>query len=135
MQDIVKNINLGFRFIKLFDMGYITVVYFIFAIIIAVFLNKLYGSYNIKKEREKSTFRKCMELVGMIWLNGIIIYLVRNIAPFIPSPFDNIYGFKHTKLKELHSAYVFEFILIYTQATLIKERLMHLYNIVKSDIF
>ena len=70
----------------------------------------------------------------MIWLNGIIMYIVRNIAPLIPSPFNNIYGFKHTRLKELESAYVFDFVLIYTQTNLVK-RMGILYDTVKMYLF
>jgi hypothetical protein len=97
-------------------------------------MDKLYGKYNEKDESNKSTFRKTMDLVGMIWINGIIIYIVRNVAPLIPSPFNDINGFKHSRLKELKSAYVFDFVLIYTQKNLVK-RMEVFFDTVKSYIF
>uniref|UniRef100_A0A6C0IJU7 Uncharacterized protein n=1 Tax=viral metagenome TaxID=1070528 RepID=A0A6C0IJU7_9ZZZZ len=128
------SINPGFRLIKILDIGYVTIIYFLLAIIIAVLLNKIYGEYNEKDEKKKSTFRKSLDVVGMIWINGIIMYIVRNLVPLIPSPFNNIYGFKHARLKELESAYVFDFVLIYTQTNLVK-RMGVFFDTVKMYLF
>jgi hypothetical protein len=130
----MSGINAGFRFIKILDIGYVTLIYFLLAIVIAVLMDKLYGEYNEKDESKKSTLRKTLDLVGMIWLNGVIIYIARNIVPLIPSPFNNINGFKHSRLKELESAYVFDFVLIYTQKNLVK-RMEVFYDTVKSYFF
>jgi hypothetical protein len=130
----MTGLNLGFRLIKMLDIGYVTLIYFLSAIVIAVIMDKLYGVYNEKDESKKSTLRKTFDLVGMIWINGIIIYIVRNLVPLIPSPFNNINGFKHSNLKELKSAYVFDFVLIYTQKNLVK-RMEVFYDTVKSHIF
>jgi hypothetical protein len=130
----MSGINAGFRFIKILDIGYVTLIYFLLAIVIAVLMDKLYGEYNEKDENKKSTLRKTIDLVGMIWLNGVIIYIARNIVPLIPSPFNNINGFKHSRLKELESAYVFDFVLIYTQKNLVK-RMEVFYDTVKSYFF
>jgi len=130
----MSGINAGFRFIKILDIGYVTLIYFLLAIVIAVLMDKLYGEYNEKDESKKSTLRKTIDLVGMIWLNGVIIYIARNIVPLIPSPFNNINGFKHSRLKELESAYVFDFVLIYTQKNLVK-RMEVFYDTVKSYFF
>jgi hypothetical protein len=126
----MTSLNAGFRFIKILDIGYVTLIYFLLAIVISVLMDKLYGEYSENDENKKSTLRKIIDLVGMIWLNGIIIYVVRNIVPLIPSPFDNINGFKHNRLKELESAYVFDFVLIYKQKNLVK-RMEVLYNTIK----
>lgn len=130
----MNSINAGFRFIKILDIGYVTLIYFFLAMVISLLLNKVYGKYDEKVEKTKTTFRKTMDLVAIIWINVIIIYIVRNIVPLIPSPFNNIYGFKHYKLKELESAYVFEFVLIYTQQSLVN-RLEALYDVVKTVFF
>ena len=130
----MTDLNLGFRLIKMLDIGYVTLIYFLLAIVIAVLMDKLYGVYNEKDESKKSTLRKTFDLVGMIWINGLIIYIARNLVPLIPSPFNNINGFKHSNLKELKSAYVFDFVLIYTQKNLVK-RMEVFYDTVKSHIF
>ena len=130
----MTDINIGFRLIKILDIGYVTLIYFLLAILCAVLMNRLYGEYNEQDESKKTTLRKTFELVGMIWINGIIIYIVRNLVPLIPSPFNNINGFKHSNLNELKSAYVFDFVLIYTQKNLVK-RIEVFYDTLKNYIF
>jgi hypothetical protein len=122
-------INPGFRFVKILDIGYTTLLYFVLAIVIASLMDILYGKYDTEREKQKSVTRKTLDLVGMIWLNGIIIYVVRNIARLIPSPFNGLYGFQHNRLKELDSAYVFDFVLIYNQPNLVKRMQILFHNI------
>jgi|688.fasta_scaffold1487104_2 hypothetical protein len=122
-------INPGFRFVKILDIGYTTLLYFVLAIVIASLMDILYGKYDTEREKQKSVTRKTLDLVGMIWLNGIIIYVVRNIAALIPSPFNGLYGFQHNRLKELDSAYVFDFVLIYNQPNLVKRMQILFHNI------
>lgn len=124
--------NLGFRLIKILDIGYTTIIYFVLALIIAIILdnlhiikvdenkenNKANKNDDIKKINNNMSFKQIMNLIGIIWLNGIIIYFARNIIEFIPSPFNNIYGFQHIKLGELKSAFVFNFILLSYQDVL-----------------
>ena len=131
---MTEHLNIGFRLIKILDIGYTALIYFLLAIVFSVLLDKLFGDYDEKKEEKKSNFRKILDLVGIIWINCVIIYIARNTIPFIPSPFNNIYGFKHLKLKELNDAYVFDFVLLYNQTNLIK-RMEQYYKIVKMSLF
>ena len=123
--------NLGFRLIKILDIGYTTIIYFVLAIIIAIILdnlhiikvdeykeNKKMNNNDDKKNNNNMSIKQIMNLIGIIWLNGIIIYFARNIIEFIPSPFNNIYGFQHIKLGELKTAFVFNFILLSYQDVL-----------------
>jgi len=115
--------NLGFRFIKVLDIGYTTVMYFLLAIVIAILLDKLHitnknADDNAEQENDNMSFMEIMNVLGVIWLNGIIIYFARNIIELVPSPFNNIYGFKHSKLHELKSAFVFDFVLLNYQKVL-----------------
>jgi len=127
-------LNPGFRVVKILDIGYTTFIYFMLAIIIASVMDILYGTYDENVEKQKSVTRKTLDLVGIIWLNGVIIYLIRNIAGLIPSPFNGLYGFQHSRLKELDSAYVFSFVLIYNQPNLVK-RMEILFRTIKAFIF
>lgn len=127
-------LNLGFRFVKILDIGYTTLIYFMMALVIAGLMDILYGKYDEKAEKEKTFPRRTLDLVGMIWLNGVIIYFIRNIVALVPSPFNGFYGFQHSRLKELESAYVFDFVLIYNQPNLIK-RMQILLHHIKAFVF
>ena len=129
-----QHFNVAFRMVKILDIGYTTFMYFLLAIIISVLLDKLYGEYDEAEEERKSILRKSLDLIGMIWINGIIIYFARNIIQLIPSPFNNMYGFKHNRLKELNDAYVFDFVLLYNQNNLIK-RMGSFYTSIKYYLF
>ena len=130
MSNFIEKIRVPFRFIKILDIGYTTFIYFFLALIIAILLDKIYGEYDEKKEEKKSILIRTLELFSMIWLNGIIIYFARNIVELIPSPFNNMYGVEHSRLRELNDAYEFDFVLLYNQENLIK-RMESFYDTIK----
>lgn len=100
------------RFIKMLDIGYITVVYFIMAVIVGKIFNYVFGNYNPISDTKKSTLMIGIELCGLIWLMGISTYIIRNIvSELIPSPFENFHDFHHKRVKELGSASVYTLIL------------------------
>jgi len=102
--------NLMFRLVKIVDIGYVASFYFVIGLIASRLFDKFFGLFDPKKEDKKNVFQCGLELVGMIWLIGVSTYIVRNLAELIPSPVDGIYGFKHSKLKELGGAAVYSLI-------------------------
>jgi hypothetical protein len=99
------------RLIKMLDIGYITIIYFIFAVTVGKIFNYFFGEYNPNVDTHKSNIRIGIELCGIIWMLGISTYIIRNIVELIPSPFNNIYDFHHKRVKELSSAGVYTLIL------------------------
>lgn len=99
------------RSIKMLDIGYITILYFIFAVLVGKIFNYIFGKYDPEKDKNKSNVKIGIELCGIIWLIGVSTYIVRNIVELIPSPFENLYDFHHRRVKELGSAAVYTLIL------------------------
>ena len=93
------------------DIGYITVIYFICAVIVGKIFNYIFGVYNPDVDKNKSNLRISLELCGIIWLIGMSTYIVRNIVERIPSPFEDVFDFHHKRVKELSSAAVYTLIL------------------------
>ena len=54
---------------------------------------------------------------------------MKNIVELIPFPLNEIYGYEHLRLKELHSAAIFTFAILYFQENL-QKKLKYLYSIV-----
>ena len=91
------------RFIKILDIAYIIFIYFVFSIIIAFFFIKIGGRYDVEKDKVKTLPRLSLEIILMIWAAAVTGYILRNIVERIPSPFDNIQGYSHSRLKETSS--------------------------------
>ena len=108
------------RSIKILDMGYIAMLYFTLAVIVTYLIDKAFGDWVFECESRKSTFRIGVELLGMIWLFGVITYFVRHLVEWIPSPLEGISlsnqerKFEHARMKELSNATVFTLILMGT---------------------
>ena len=97
------------RSIKIFDIGYITILYIFISLISATFIDKVMGEFDEKKEKQKSALKLTLEFILTIWLYGILIYVVRNLIELVPFPLEGFHGFSHKKVKELDSAMVFTF--------------------------
>jgi hypothetical protein len=108
-----KSKEIIIRMIKLFDIGYITTIYVILAIILAKICDKYFGEFDAVSEEKKPLSQSIAELILHLWLIGIIIYFARNLVPLIPFPLNGIYGFNHLKVKELTSASIFSIVFIY----------------------
>ena len=108
-----------FRLIKIIDIGYIVIIYFIMGIILAKITDVFFGPYNPKADEKKSTTWLCIEIIGIIWFNLIIFYIARNFIELIPSPFHGIYGYDHYRLKELSDNAVLAASYIYFQTNLL----------------
>lgn len=110
-------VELGIRTIKVFDIIYVTLIYFFLGYYLAIGLDKAF--YNVFGTPEnKSKYLVMLEVVLQISTTGILIYISRNIVPFIPFPLNNVIGYDHILLKELHSASVLSTAIITFQKTL-----------------
>jgi len=103
------------RSIKILDIGFITAIYLLLGIILAKICDTYLGEFDEEKENKKQLWFSILELTLYLWLIGIIIYITRNIVPLIPFPLDGIYGFDHSKVKELTSAITFSITFVYFQ--------------------
>ena len=113
----ISRIDLIRRSIKILDIGYITAIYFILGVILAVICDRSLGKFNIKEEKKKPLWQSILEMILYLWFLGVIIYIVRNVVSWIPFPFNNMYGFDHLKVKEVTSAATFSFAFLYFQQT------------------
>lgn len=126
--DLTKEIVI--RSIKLFDMGYATVIYILSAIVIISILNKYNGKYNKKEEEKKTTSRLFWDVILRTWIIAVLAYFVRNIFQMIPFPLEGVYGFEHLKVKEvLQSSLFVSFMVIFDshlqeRVKILKDRLV-----------
>lgn len=103
------------RSIKILDIGYITTIYFILGVVLAVTCDRSFGKFDLKEEEKKPLWQSILEMIVYLWFLGVVIYIIRNIVPWIPFPLDKMYGFDHLKVKEVTSAATFSFAFLYFQ--------------------
>ena len=119
--------ELTIRTIKLIDISYLTIIYVTIAITISIFIDRLIGEFDEHEADKKSTFRIILEIYINLSFIAIAAYIIRNIVHMIPCPLNGLYGFDHTKVKELNGGMVFSFALFYYQLNLNK-KIKYLFN-------
>lgn len=116
--------ELKIRSIKMIDLGFISVIYFIIGIIGAKLFdkgyNKIFGKFNEETEKKKSQIRLFVEICIHFSLIGIFIYIARNLAELVPFPLNGIAGFEHRRMKELSGGtnFVLGFTFLFFQTNL-----------------
>jgi hypothetical protein len=119
--------KLLYRVAKILDIGFVSMLYIVFAIITSKLYDNFLGEFNEEIEAKKGILRNVLELFAMFWIYGIIVYVVRNIVKIIPFPLDNVDGFQHNTLKDLQSATMFTVVFFYFQKH-IKIKMQYVFN-------
>jgi len=121
--------GLGFRLVKIADISYITLVYFILGFVSARMLDTIFGKFDEKMAKKTSKISVILSAILKISINSALIYIIRNIVPpILPSPLEGIYGFKQNLVKELTGAPTYAFALLYYQKNFQSE-LKYIYNL------
>lgn len=126
-------INLLLRFVKILDVGFITVVYFVLAYVIAVGFDQWLGPFDEAKNDKKTIARVFGELILQCWFFATVTYIIRNVVELVPSPFEGILGFRHLIVKELTSAAVFSMILLWNSHNFIRKMEYMYYRVTGTD--
>lgn len=124
----------GILTLKMFDILLLTVYYFILAFYMATGMDYLLGKYDSADDDKKPTWRLMGEAIAYTFLLMVAFYVARNLIERIPFPFDGLWGFKHSRVKERGGDVVFIFLLFFYQEyynkklTYLSKRLMGEFN-------
>ena len=106
-----------FRGVKIFDIGFITAIYYSLGLLCAKLIDNTLGKFDPEEEKKKSKIRIYSEVLLYVWFNGVVIYIIKNMVELIPVPWNGITVngsvYEHKKVKELSSAAVFIMAFLY----------------------
>lgn len=110
--------TLAFLAVKLADIGFITVLYFIAALLFAWVFNSVYPSKSEKEYQETSLWLLTGDVVFHIFLIGVVAYILRNLIALVPFPLEGVAGFQHGRLKELQGGVILAVLIFMFQESL-----------------
>jgi len=108
----------AFLAVKLGDIGYVTVLYFIAAMIFAKVFNQMYEARTAKEYDEMPIWHLTADVLLHIFLVGVVAYFMRNLVGLVPSPLDGLAGFQHARLKELQGGFILAVLIFMFQQSL-----------------
>lgn len=115
MKKFFKKYNIEYNLVKIINIGYIESIIFILGIFLGDMTDKLFGKFNEEEEDKKILLRVFFELFLQLWFIGFVIFIIRQLIVFIPSPLNNLFGFKHSEVYELRDIPIFIVIYLHFQ--------------------
>lgn len=124
--DWIKIYNkVSFYMAKISAISYIYIIHFILAYSTALALEKASGDFDIEKADKQNTITIFFHSLTQIIIVGIFVYIIRNIAMYIPNPLEGAFGLEKNRIKELVSAPLISFTLLFFYDNL-KQRMLYL---------
>lgn len=103
------------RIIKIVDIAYIFSFYALAGFFCSLFINKIFPMYTKEKYSKYSKGKLIVEICLQFATIGVMVYLIKNLFQLVPFPFDGIYGYKHSIVKEIESALPLIYTILYFQ--------------------
>lgn len=113
--------------LKFLDIFLLSGYYFIAGFFIASAIDFVIGKFSSQDDETKPTWQLFAEAIWYTFVLLVVFYIVRNIIERIPFPFDGLYGFQHSRVKERTGDVIFVFILFYYQEYYV-QKLKFLHN-------
>lgn len=109
---------------KILDIGLVTVYYFLFAVLFSILL-QIFTEYldNLVPMAEKPVGQLLFEVIINIFFIAVAFWIIRNIVERIPSPFEGIGGYNHTRFfaKDTNTQIIATLTLILFQTSLMEK--------------
>ena len=95
--------DLILRGIKIIDIGFIAVLYFLVGYYVGYYLDMIFLYIYCKNYETKTKTQLLIEILIQVICIGVVAYIGRNLVQLIPFPLNGYKGFQHMRVKEVSS--------------------------------
>lgn len=107
-----------FRIIKSLSIAILGVYYLVGGVIISEIIEYILPKYNEEEYKKQSSLKIFLEIALSASIIVIFVYFLRLLIKRLPSPFENVDGFKMKQLKEINGTVILAYALFFNMNNL-----------------
>jgi len=107
-----------FRIVKSLSIALLGVYYLVGGVIISEMIEYILPKYNEEEYKKQSSFKIFLEIALSASIIVVVVYFLRLIIKRLPSPFENMDGFKMKQLKEINGTVILAYALFFNMNNL-----------------
>ena len=107
-----------FRIIKSLSIAILGVYYLVGGVIISEMIEYILPKYNEEEYKKQSSLKIFLEIALSASIIVIFVYFLRLLIKRLPSPFENVDGFKMKQLKEINGTVILAYALFFNMNNL-----------------
>jgi len=107
-----------FRIIKSLSIALLGVYYLVGGVIISEMIEYILPKYNEEEYKKQSSLKIFLEIALSASIIVIFVYFLRLLIKRLPSPFENVDGFKMKQLKEINGTVILAYALFFNMNNL-----------------
>lgn len=107
-----------FRIVKSLSIALLGVYYLVGGVIISEIIEYILPKYNEEEYKKQSSFEIFLEIALSAAIIVVFVYILRLTIKRLPSPFENVDGFKMSQLKEINGTVILAYALFFNMNNL-----------------
>lgn len=107
-----------FRIIKSLSIALLGVYYLVGGVIISEMIEYILPKYNEEEYKKQNSLKIFLEIALSASIIVVFVYFLRLVIKLLPSPFENVDGFKMKQLKEINGTVILAYALFFNMNNL-----------------
>jgi len=107
-----------FRIIKSLSIALLGVYYLVGGVIISEMIEYILPKYNEEEYKKQNSLKIFLEIALSAYIIVVFVYFLRLVIKLLPSPFENVDGFKMKQLKEINGTVILAYALFFNMNNL-----------------